>query len=692
MFIWILRLVAYALLTAVLVGSTQYHELSSLSVVRSVSEERNQAFIAFSEALDGLEIEISNEKNVRVLRSSKRFMENDEIRSLTGQNRSKETVVQDLCEIAVKEWSPLPEVERHYFVLPESARQALYGDLSDIRTRFNGFSGFYFSEGDRIVVNTAFRVSHFIKMGVFSRDIAMHFNLTEMDWIALLQIFDKDYQHLLNCKLLLSSTGRIDSTLIVDFINPFNGQDDGEILREIPELSTRYREAYESLESKPRNIPEARKALVKFLMNPSYVCAYCGKETGNVVSAKVLPCSDRSCETRHFDQVSSEALYKEIADAPILADLLITLLYSSANACKNGIFWDSFDPRPVGVGYFDNEGNFIGFTELQTRVEIAKYVLKVLNKLPAVDILLEMHPSTFEKQLEDIEMLLPPLLRWLFQSQYALLREIHAGDSEMVEGLEDQIDFQFKFSTANPANERSFQEALLWKDRFIWDSDTRPSLWWSYLLKLVRGYPVDEDVPTIYGFHGSAVSNYHSILRNGFNIDRKVNGRCYGHGVYHSNEFRISLGFTKGPNVEWPNSLLSPKQIVSVNEIVADYPVFVSTDPYIVVPPPLVRPRYLLVSSKSDNVDRIKLLIKNNSSSTGSKERLYETRSEKDPFPLQFEEVRRSGEFRRIRIPELVAWNTTAHEEEQQDACEGLEDLMLEGSVTTGQLCFYPGR
>lgn len=74
----------------------------------------------------------------------------------------------------------------------------------------------------------------------------------------------------------------------------------------------------------------------------------------------------------------------------------------------------------------------------------------------------------------------------------------------------------------------------------------------------------------------------------------------------------------------------------------------------------------LLVSSKSDNVDRIKLLIKNNSSSTGSKERLYETRSEKDPFPLQFEEVRRSGEFRRIRIPELVAWNTTAHEEEQQ--------------------------
>lgn len=58
---------------------------------------------------------------------------------------------------------------------------------------------------------------------------------------------------------------------------------------------------------------------------------------------------------------------------------------------------------------------------------------------------------------------------------------------------------QFIMQTGNPEVEVKFQENL----------------------KLSEG-------KTIFGFHGSAVENWHSIIRNGFNLKRITSGRLYG--------------------------------------------------------------------------------------------------------------------------------------------------------------------
>jgi ubiquitin-conjugating enzyme E2 Q len=55
--------------------------------------------------------------------------------------------------------------------------------------------------------------------------------------------------------------------------------------------------------------------------------------------------------------------------------------------------------------------------------------------------------------------------------------------------------------------------------------------------------------PTLFAFHGSAVYNWHSIIRHGLDFKEVVNGRAYGNGVYHSLEQAISNGYASSSPV-----------------------------------------------------------------------------------------------------------------------------------------------
>lgn len=50
--------------------------------------------------------------------------------------------------------------------------------------------------------------------------------------------------------------------------------------------------------------------------------------------------------------------------------------------------------------------------------------------------------------------------------------------------------------------------------------------------------------PTMFAFHGSAISNWHSIIRHGLDFKDTLNGRAYGHGVYHAQDQNISIGYS----------------------------------------------------------------------------------------------------------------------------------------------------
>ena len=45
-------------------------------------------------------------------------------------------------------------------------------------------------------------------------------------------------------------------------------------------------------------------------------------------------------------------------------------------------------------------------------------------------------------------------------------------------------------------------------------------------------------------FHGTPQENIASILRDNFNLAKKVNGRKYGDGVYFSEQPEVSVGYT----------------------------------------------------------------------------------------------------------------------------------------------------
>ncbi|KAM0345359.1 hypothetical protein ACHAPU_006520 [Fusarium lateritium] len=92
--------------------------------------------------------------------------------------------------------------------------------------------------------------------------------------------------------------------------------------------------------------------------------------------------------------------------------------------------------------------------------------------------------------------------------------------------------------------------------------------------------------PSLFAWHGSPLSNWHSIIRTGLDFSVAVHGRAYGNGVYFSKDFAVSSGYSRGsPAVykSWGNSVLRITNAISICEIVNEPTQFVSTDPHFVV-------------------------------------------------------------------------------------------------------------
>jgi ubiquitin-conjugating enzyme E2 Q len=112
--------------------------------------------------------------------------------------------------------------------------------------------------------------------------------------------------------------------------------------------------------------------------------------------------------------------------------------------------------------------------------------------------------------------------------------------------------------------------------------------------------------PTIFAWHGSSVNNWHSILREGFHFKQIVHGRACGHGVYMSNQFYTSLGYTGTTTHFLPmssESRLKLMTVISLNEVVNAPEKFVSRSPhYVVQHLDWIQPRYLFVKLCDFNV------------------------------------------------------------------------------------------
>lgn len=136
--------------------------------------------------------------------------------------------------------------------------------------------------------------------------------------------------------------------------------------------------------------------------------------------------------------------------------------------------------------------------------------------------------------------------------------EMYKNDN-LVSGMNEGW-VQFRFVQGSPEKEQMFRRELMQTT-----SSRKP-------------------YPSLFAWHGSALGNWHSIIRTGLDFSQTLNGRAYGDGVYFARDFTVSCGYSaRGGGCFWPNSDLKITNAISVCEIVNDTARFVSTQPYFVV-------------------------------------------------------------------------------------------------------------
>ncbi|OBT82626.1 hypothetical protein VE02_07903 [Pseudogymnoascus sp. 03VT05] len=174
------------------------------------------------------------------------------------------------------------------------------------------------------------------------------------------------------------------------------------------------------------------------------------------------------------------------------------------------------------------------------------------------------------------------LLRWIVASNLSCIVQVdrYPGQPEAdvlsnnasrlgqkVTNLDGWV--QFRFAQGAPDKEQKFHKAL----------------------SLKKG-SISEEFPTLFAWHGSAVHNWHSIIRSGLDFNQIANGRAFGNGCYHSSHFQTSLGYCNSRSGVfpydtglryWPGSNLKIVQAICLNEIVNAPQEFTSNNPHLVV-------------------------------------------------------------------------------------------------------------
>ncbi|KAL9621450.1 MAG: hypothetical protein Q9160_004093 [Pyrenula sp. 1 TL-2023] len=145
---------------------------------------------------------------------------------------------------------------------------------------------------------------------------------------------------------------------------------------------------------------------------------------------------------------------------------------------------------------------------------------------------------------------------------------------------------QFRFAQGAPDKEQRFVDSVR-------DAKTRLQL----------------EHPTIFAWHGSPLYNWHSIVREGLHFNETAHGRAFGDGVYMSNNFLTSHGYSgmnysyrgSGQSGTWPQSVLKIGSALSLNEVVNAPGEFVSRSPhYVVSQIDWIQTRYLFIKAESD--------------------------------------------------------------------------------------------
>lgn len=251
------------------------------------------------------------------------------------------------------------------------------------------------------------------------------------------------------------------------------------------------------------------------------------------------------------------------------------------------------------------------FDELTNDLK-ARAIMALLDTIPSVKEMLQFLKTHSVGQDTDLgrwrDRISPSalnVLRWIIASNRSCIMQVDnvldgegkANDiplEDRVSGMDEYM--QFRFAQGAPDKEQRFIDCV--KQH----ADTKP-------------------FPTIFAWHGSPLSNWHSIIREGLHFNQTLHGRAYGNGVYMSPHANTSLSYmsgyyagnTSGGRSGWLNSELKVSGAMSLNEVVNKPESFISVSPhYVVAELDWIQTRYLLVKTAAShtkaNLDDVEMI------------------------------------------------------------------------------------
>lgn len=172
------------------------------------------------------------------------------------------------------------------------------------------------------------------------------------------------------------------------------------------------------------------------------------------------------------------------------------------------------------------------------QINMAQIIVMLLDILPTVK---EMRSYIMKQRIKDkalqdwVEKISPAglgILRWIIASNRSCIVQV---DKTPGQTEKDAIESGVRFDPKIPGMDQWIQF------RFAQGAPDKEFRF----LKCLRDSQKKNDLkhPTIFAWHGSKLSNWHSIIRNGLDFKNVVNGRAFGHGCYHSQNLHTSLGY-----------------------------------------------------------------------------------------------------------------------------------------------------
>lgn len=286
--------------------------------------------------------------------------------------------------------------------------------------------------------------------------------------------------------------------------------------------------------------------------DPMDYCSVCGKKLYIIGLNKILCCDRDTCklESKHIvmDNRISE-LYKK---DPYLCEFLINILISGTKHPKEEKI---FKPLPI----IKNIKNLSEF----------KNLIKIESDLNNLNI------KNLSKSADDIE-----LLNLIGSSSYAIINN----------SISDNF---FSLSTIENFKTEIFNRGVKLIQNSPFESPDVKFIGLNYSYNIEYNFPKE-----YYLFHGAPIYSWYPIIKNGLKVmsgtEFQSNGASYGNGVYLSDTFSLSLGYSKiGINLDKNNK--NPN-IVGVFEIAKDIAQYNKCNGIYVVPDDKVLLlRYLIV-------------------------------------------------------------------------------------------------